>query len=54
MLKPGVYEMAVRDSAAAKGKYLDRRNVEVKGPRTRIRFQIPPQVTCVITLRKLN
>jgi hypothetical protein len=53
VLKPGVYEMALRASAA-RDKYLDRQNIEVKGPRTQIRFQIPPQVTCLITLRKLN
>ena len=54
MLKDGVYEMTLRDSAQAGRKYLDRQKIEVKGPRTRISFEIPPSATCVLSLRKVG
>ncbi|MHC4755617.1 MAG: hypothetical protein ACYTBP_10790 [Planctomycetota bacterium] len=51
VLKPGVYEMILRDSSNAE---LNRQKILVKDSRTRISFKIPPQMTCTITVKKLS
>ncbi len=51
MLNDGKYEILLSKDG---GSVLDRQKVEVKGPRTRIGFEIPSQVTCVLTVRKVR
>jgi hypothetical protein len=49
MLKDGIYEIVL---STADGAVLNRQRVHVKGPRTRISFEIPSEVTCILTVKR--
>jgi hypothetical protein len=54
VLKPGLYEMTLRDVGSAVGSQLERRQIRVSGTRTRISFNLPAQTTCALVLKKLS
>jgi hypothetical protein len=50
MLKPGTYEMKLSHARPSGVAYIDRQEIEVKRPGSRIRFQLPAQILCELTL----
>jgi hypothetical protein len=50
MLKPGTYQMKLLHAKPSGVAHIDRREIEVRRPGSRIRFQLPAQILCELTL----